>query len=66
MVRVFCICSSCNKEFEMTHSTWHTHTFENCSHCGERNDVWIQLRTHDKDHRYYYDDQWVRGSTPTP
>ena len=48
--RVYRICELCNKEFELKVTDGHgpnkISSFQNCSHCGKRNDVWIRVETH--------------------
>jgi len=44
---IFRICSHCNTEFELTSGVTineRVSTFQNCTHCGKRNDTWISLR----------------------
>lgn len=43
------ICRSCNKEYALKHIEHNANyrqsvsNFENCPHCGKRNDVWIAI-----------------------
>ena len=43
------ICQSCNETFILTTDSRYTKneryfTFQDCPHCGERNDVWIKIK----------------------
>lgn len=45
---VFKICSHCNTEFQLNVSnaiSERVSAFENCTHCGKRNDTWISIKT---------------------
>lgn len=44
---VFRICNHCNTEFELSIVNGITErvcAFQNCTHCGKRNDTWISIK----------------------
>lgn len=49
-VSIYRLCSSCNKDFELTmsrggcnDSSEIINNFQNCPHCGDRSDSWIRV-----------------------
>jgi len=46
-IKLFRICSHCNKEFQLKHVTNLLNgavcSFESCSHCNKRNDTWVKV-----------------------
>ncbi len=42
-MKLFHICKHCNKEYQIAINERSEHTFSNCEHCGERNDVWVRI-----------------------
>ena len=45
---LFRICDSCNKTFQITEYSEGLFdivvAFQNCPHCGERNDIWVTVK----------------------